>query len=176
MKQSIERFLQFNGKTLLFLAKDGTNWIALKPICEALGIEYTRTFKNVSADPIIGPALAKQPMQVPGDQIRNMICIPENWIYGWIFSINSSSPELLNYKRECYRLLYDYFHGTITRRKELLGEKVSVQLERGKLEKVLRQNPEFLQFENLKAMEARIGKSLKEVEKDEIDEQLRLQI
>ena len=59
MKQSIERFLQFNGKTLLFLAKDGTNWIALKPICEALGIEYTRTFKNVSADPIIGPALAK---------------------------------------------------------------------------------------------------------------------
>jgi prophage antirepressor-like protein len=68
MKQSIERFLQFNGKTLLFLAKDGTNWIALKPICEALGIEYTRTFKNVSADPIIGPALAKQPMQVPGHQ------------------------------------------------------------------------------------------------------------
>ena len=116
MKQSINRFLQFNGKTLLFLAKDGTNWIALKPICEALGIEYTRTFKNVSADPIIGPALAKQPMQV------------------------------------------------------------SVQLERAKLEKVLRQNPEFLQFESLKAMEARIGKSLKEVEKDEIDEQLRLQI
>jgi hypothetical protein len=115
-------------------------------------------------------------MQVPGDQIRNMICIPENWIYGWIFSINSSSAELLNYKRECYRLLYDYFHGTITRRKELLGEKLSVQLERGKIEKVLRQNPEFLQFENLKAMEARIGKSLKEVEKDEMDEQLRLQI
>ena len=79
MRQSIERFLEFNGKTLLFLAKDGTFWIAIKPVCEALGIEYTRTFKNITSDPILGPALAKQPMQVPGEQTRNMVCLPENW-------------------------------------------------------------------------------------------------
>ena len=176
MKQSIERFLQFNGKTLLFLSEKGVYWIALKPVCEALNVHFKHQLKRISEDPILGPASRNHGMQVPGDQVRNMVCLPEYLVYGWLFSINSSSTELLNYKRECYRLLYDYFHGTITRRKELLGEKVSVQLERGKLEKILRQNPEFLQFESLKAMEARIGKSLKEVEKDEMDEQLRLQI
>lgn len=176
MKQSIERFLQFNGKTLLFLSEKGIYWVAIKPVCEALNVHFKHRLKRISQDPILGPASCNHGMQVPGDQIRNMVCLPEYLVYGWIFSINSSSTELLNYKRECYRLLYDHFHGTITRRKELLGQKVSVQLERGKLEIVLRQHQDFQQFESLKAMEARIGKSLKEVEKDEMDEQLRLQM
>jgi hypothetical protein len=176
MKQSIERFLQFNGKTLLILSEKGIYWIAIKPVCEALNVNFKHQLKRISQDPILGPASCNHGMQVPGDQIRNMVCLPEYLVYGWIFSINSSSTELLNYKRECYRLLYNHFHGTITRRKELLGQKVSVQLERGKLEIVLRQHQDFQQFESLKAMEARIGKSLKEVEKDEMDEQLRLQM
>ena len=42
--------------------------------------------------------------------------------------------------------------------------------ELNKLKRYLYQNPEFQQFESLKAMEARIGKSLKEVETDEMDD------
>ncbi len=71
MKQSVTKFLEFNGKNLLFVTKDGIYWIAIKPVCEVLGVDYIQQFKNVNEDAILGPALAIQPMQVPGDQSRN---------------------------------------------------------------------------------------------------------
>lgn len=64
MKQIIAKLLEFKGKNLLFLAKDGIYWIAIKPVCEVLGVEYSRSFKNIKEDPILGPALSIQPMQV----------------------------------------------------------------------------------------------------------------
>ena len=90
MKKDIKKFLEFNGKLIYFLAVDGQYWIAIKPIMEALGVEYTRQFKNLKEDKILGAALALQPMQVPGDQTRNYACLPEFFIYGWLFSIQSA--------------------------------------------------------------------------------------
>ena len=172
MKQSFEKFLEFNGKTLVFLAVNGTYWIAIKPVCEALNVQYVRQFKNINADPILGPALSKQTMQVPGDQARNMACLPEKFIYGWIFSIRSESSELLEYKRACYNILYEYFHGTITRRKKLFEEKAKIQTERSHLELDLRTQDKFVKLEDLRAREARIGKELKEMDTTELHEQL----
>lgn len=174
MKQSIVKFLQFKGKNLLFLQKNGTYWIAIKPVCEALNIEYTRIFKNISNDIIFGPALAKQPMQVPGDQVRNMICLPEHLIYGWIATINSSSKELIEYKKECFDILFNHFHGAITNRRELIFQKAQTEIERSKKEFSLRSNQDFNSWEQLKALEARIGKQLKESDRLEINEQMQL--
>lgn len=89
-----QKFLEFNGNKIVFISVDGTYWIALKPICEALNIEYTRSFKNVKNDPILAPELAVQPMQVSKNgksQLRNVTCITEKYIYGWIFSLRSES-------------------------------------------------------------------------------------
>ena len=116
-----QKFLQFNGKNIVFLKVDGTYWIALKPICEALEVDYVRCFKNAKNDPILGPALSKQTMQVSKNglsQLRNVTCIPEEFVYGWIFSLKSESEQLTDYKRTCYSLLFNHFHGTITNRKE----------------------------------------------------------
>jgi len=174
MKQSIVKFLEFKGKNLLFLAKNGTTWVALKPVCEVLGVDYVRQFKNVSDDQIFGPALSKQTMQVPGDQTRNMVCLPEHLIYGWIFSLQSKSPDLVDYKKECYEILFNHFHGAITGRRELLTLKARTEVDRSRMEMGLRSNPDFLKWEDLKAQEARIGKQLKSADRDEIIEQINL--
>jgi hypothetical protein len=47
----------------------------------------------------------------------------------WLDYAASSSPDLLEYRKLCYELLNDYFHGTITGRKELLGQKAKAQME-----------------------------------------------
>lgn len=164
--------MEFNGKTLVFLAVDGTYWIAIKPVCEALNINFSRQYRALKADPILGPAWSIQTMQVPGDQARNMACLPEKFIYGWIFSIRSESSELLEYKRACYNILYEYFHGTITRRKKLFEEKARIQNERNYLENDLRKQDNFIKLEDLRAREARIGKELKEMDSNMLDEQL----
>lgn len=165
-----EKFLQFNGKNIVFLSVDGTYWIALKPICKALNIEYTRSFKNAKNDPILGPALAVQPMQVSKNgkkQLRNVTCIPEEFIYGWIFSLRSDSEELIAYKRDCYRLLYNYFHGTITNRKELLIEKENIQNQIGKIKHDLKEKDErFKELQNLESKKKKLSTELNKIDKE----------
>ena len=127
MKQSVSKFLEFNGKTLAFLAVDGQYWIALKPICEALGVNWARQHTNLLADPIFGQLYAEQHMVGADGKSRKMISLPEKWVYGWLTSIQSASPELNQYKKLCYEVLADYFHGSITGRKELLITKAKAQ-------------------------------------------------
>lgn len=171
MKQSLINFLEFNGKTLLFIAKNGIYYIAIKPVCEAINVDYIQQFKNLNADPILGPALCKYTMQIPDDQARNMVCLPESLVYGWIFSIQSASPYLLEYKRECYQVLFNYFHGTITSRRELLKEKARLELERSAREIKLLDNKEFIEWQRLKAEEARLGIALKRNDQEQVSEQ-----
>ncbi len=174
MKQRITKFLEFKGKNLLFVTKEGIYWIAIKPVCEVLGVDYIRQFKNISDDPILGPALSKQTMQVPGDQSRNMVCLPEHLIYGWIFSVKSESPELLEYKKECYNILFDYFHGIITGRRELIRGGAIIKHERIVLEEQLRKSDIFVKYENIKAQEARIDIHLKRIDSEELNIQFDL--
>jgi prophage antirepressor-like protein len=129
MNKQVSKFLEFNGKTLVFLAVNGEYWIALKPICEVLGVDYIRVFRNTKEDAVFGQLLSDQAMVAADGKTRKMASLPEKWIYGWIFQLESKSPELLQYKKLCYEVLNDYFHGTITGRKELLSAKAKAQTE-----------------------------------------------
>ena len=130
MKKSTAKFLEFNGKSIHFLAVDGVYWIALKPICEALNVNWDRQYKNLQDDQNLKAAHAIQPMQAPDNQLRNYVALPEFFVYGWIFSIQSASEELAAYKWECYEILFNHFRGNIIDRKDLLSEKVKAQIEK----------------------------------------------
>lgn len=170
MKNTHQKFLEFNGKNIIFLNVDGTYWIALKPICEALNIEYTRSFKNAKNDPILGSVLAIQPMQVSKNgksQVRNVTCIPEEFVYGWIFSINSESEELTEYKRTCYKLLYNHFHGTITNRKEILIERQALDTEIHKIKVSLKENDEkYKELQRLQNKRKQLSGQLNTIDKE----------
>ncbi|GAB4042244.1 phage antirepressor N-terminal domain-containing protein [Spirosoma litoris] len=129
MTKQTKKFLEFNGRTLLFLAIDGTYWVAVKPICEALGVNYDRQYKNLKEDQILGGVYAKQPMHDSSGRIQQMISLPEKWVYGWLFSINSNSEQLLTFKQECYQVLYDHFHGPLAERIQTLHQKTEAELE-----------------------------------------------
>lgn len=128
-KNETNKFLEFNGRTIFFVAADGQYWIALKPICEALGVDFERQRKNLHNDEILSQLPSEQTVVAADGKLRKMLCLPEFYVYGWIFQIQSSSPELLKYKWECYRVLYNHFHGSITGRKELLSAKAKAQVE-----------------------------------------------
>jgi len=129
MNENTGKFLKFNGKRIVMLGNNGTWWIAIKPICEALGVNYNRQFQNLKSNRILKEMIAEQQMVAADGRLRNMVCLPESAIYGWIFQIESNSPGLIDFQWECYRVLYEYFHGAITGRKELLSEKAKAQVE-----------------------------------------------
>jgi hypothetical protein len=175
MNKQVVKFLEFRGKNIVYLYKNGTYWIAVKPVCEALRVDFIRQFKNLNDDVILRPRLSKQTILLPGDtQPRKYLCLPEEYIYGWIFSLHSDSEELRKYKAECYHVLYEHFHGIITRRRKLLKEKADITLKRRKLEYILLQNSDYVELSKIKAQEISIGKKIKDVERGELQEELEL--
>ena len=165
-----EKFLEFNGNKIIFLNADGQYWIAIKPICEALGIDPYRSIKNLKNDPILGPEWSKQTTQVSKNgkmQGRNITCLPEKYIYGWIFSLRSESKQLIEYKRTCYELLYNHFHGTITNRKELLVQRNELDTQIHKLTEELKKDDEkYKQLATLKTKRKTLSTQLNSIDKE----------
>ena len=125
-----DEFLQFNNVELIIVEKNGVDYIALKPILNALGLMADSYLKRTRRDRFLGGYLDILSIQVgkKGEkQRRNMTCLPEKYIYGWIGQINGHTPELAAYKETCYELLYNHFKGTIVNRKKVLLEKKSVE-------------------------------------------------
>lgn len=166
MKTETEKFLQFNGKTIYFLAKDGQYWIAIRPICDALKVQYVRQFKNLKKDEILSQLLSEQTMVGADNKLRKMVCLPERFIYGWLFSIRSDSAELLQYKRECYNLLYEHFHGKITSRETVIGKKTKNQLEYESIISNFRNTPEGQRAFELERTIRACNTALKELDKE----------
>lgn len=129
MDKQSRTFLEFHGRSIFLAAHDGQYWVALKPICQAFGVNYDRQYKNLKDDPFLVQLYAEQHIVAADGKLRKMVCLPERYIYGWVFSIRSESPELLAYKRECYDVLFDYFHGPLTQRIQALRQKTDAELE-----------------------------------------------
>lgn len=165
-----EKFLQFNGKNIYFLKSDGTYWIALKPILEALNLESERYLKRTKRDAFFSTCVDNMSIQVLKNGIsqgRNMVCLPEKYIYGWICTLNADNEELNSFKKTCYELLYNHFHGTITNRKELLLERNNLDDEIINIRKALKEEDEkYSRLENLISKRKAITNQLNSFDKE----------
>jgi hypothetical protein len=174
MANKVDKFLAFNGKTIFSLAQNGTWWIAIKPVCEALGVQYVRCYKNIKGDPILSRALSNQTMHDASGRLQEMAALPEFYIYGWIMGINSDAPGLNEYKWECYRVLFEHFHGLITGRKELIKQKAANAVSIGHLENRVSATPDAQELGKLRGIQKVIDRSLKQMDKSVYDLELDL--
>lgn len=169
-----KKFLEFNGKVIYFVAADGQYWIALKPICEALNVNWNRQFQNLKEDDILSQLFAEQQMVAADGKLRKMVALPEFYVYGWIFNIQSASPELLKYKWECYAVLYNHFHGMITQREQLLKTKTLAELEIDRLETELEDSEQYKKIQELKGNISKRTRLLNKLDKQLVSSQLDL--
>ena len=155
-----EKFLQFNGKNIFFQSYDGQFWIAIKPICDALGVNYSRQIVTMKSDDFFADVYALQHMRDSKNRLQKMTCLPERYIYGWILSLQSQSEELKSYKRECYDILFNHFHGIITGRAKLLKTQIEVENEFEAAKTKLMESEEFKNLQAIKKKNAEINKQL----------------
>ncbi|MGH1338997.1 MAG: phage antirepressor N-terminal domain-containing protein [Aureispira sp.] len=165
-----QKFLEFNGKNIVFLNKEGTYWIALKPILDSLNLVADSYLKRTKRDAFFSTCLDTMSIQVGENTLkqgRKMTCLPEKYIYGWICSLNGDQPELLNYKKTCYELLYNHFHGTITNRKELLLQRTELDKEIGELKQHLKEEDEKYQhLQELQNKRKTVSTQLNSIDKE----------
>ena len=98
--------------------------MAVKPVCEALGIDHSGQIRELKEDPILGSVVDCTSTTGADGKQYEMVCIPLKYVFGWLFSIseNRVKPEakeyVLKYKKECYDVLFNHFFGSVKRQLE----------------------------------------------------------
>lgn len=111
--------VHFHGQQIVTLRQDdGTVYVALKPIVDAMGISWQGQLERIKRDAVLSTCIRVTRMQMPGDsQSREHIFLPLDMLNGWLFGIDANrvKPELrdtvIDHQRECYRVLAAHFHG-----------------------------------------------------------------
>ena len=105
--------VSFHENTLLTAEINGTEYAAMKPIVEGMGLDWRAQQAKIRASKRFDDIAI--PLQTSGG-IQEMVCIPIKKLNGWLFSVNSDKvkPEIrekvICYQEECFVVLYDYWH------------------------------------------------------------------
>lgn len=94
-------------------------YIPVRPICDFMGVDWSSQRQRINRDPVLSqeliPCVVVTTTQGQPDQRREMACLPLDMINGWLFGINATRVKedlrdrLIQYQRECYRVLADAF-------------------------------------------------------------------
>jgi antirepressor protein ant len=112
-----------NGVEIL-ASKASEGLVPIKPICEALEIDYPTQFQKLKDHQIFGSTIGLSPTVAADGKEREMACLPIEFFPGWLFSINpanvkeESKENLIRFQLECNRVLFHYFFGSQKKRIE----------------------------------------------------------
>lgn len=121
--------VDFRGDTLFGFQEGDNTFVGLKPIVEAMGLDWSAQYRRVKRDPILseGIAMMATPFGRGGDQ--DAVCLKLDLLNGWLFTIQSDRikdesvrEKVITYQRECYRVLNEHFAGKRKPREGLLDE------------------------------------------------------
>lgn len=107
--------INFHGKPISVIEKDGKQYVAMKPIVEAMGLDWAQQTKNIKNDPVLSKVLVLHQYLSNGGR-QEMLCLPLGYLNGWLFKIPASRYDgkkreaIITYQRECYDALYAYFN------------------------------------------------------------------
>ena len=114
------------------IATSDEQLIAIRPICEALGIAYERQSTKIKEHPILSSTVTLRVMVAADGKQREMFCLPIRYVFGWLFTINPANVNeeareaLTAYQHECYEALYRHFFGT--QKRQLEQNRVEISL------------------------------------------------
>lgn len=108
--------IDFHGQPLVVITDDAQHLVAMKPVCEGIGLAWHGQFERIRRDEVLSTCVRVIRMQLPGDtQQREVVCLPIDYLNGWLFGIDVNRcreeirPALIHYKRECYAALAAYW-------------------------------------------------------------------
>ncbi|MGN0236765.1 MAG: phage antirepressor N-terminal domain-containing protein [Lepagella sp.] len=99
-------------------------FVPVKPICEAIGVDPEAQRQRIMRHYILGSTAFTLKVVAADDKEREMLCLPLEYVYGWLFTIDANLVAEANrenvkrYQLECYQALYNYFDGSLRRRVE----------------------------------------------------------
>ena len=111
---TVKIIAQVNGISLVLLPIENEP-VPLKPLCEAIGVDFEGQRQRVERDEILSSTAFMIKAVAADGKEREMFCIPFKYVFGWLFSIDTGRVNeevrqtVIQYKIQCYDVLYDHF-------------------------------------------------------------------
>lgn len=109
--------VNFRQDTLFAVERDDGMYVAVKPIVQALGLDWKAQHRRMSDDAIFSEGMVTMTIPSVGGA-QETTCLKMDLIHGWLLTIDESRVKneeirqrVLVYKRECYKVLFDHFYG-----------------------------------------------------------------
>lgn len=101
----------------LFAVEDGeTIHVAVKPICDRLGLDWRGQRQRIQRTPALAKGGCMMHLPSPGGT-QETLCLRLDLVNGWLFGIDAErvAPEardrVLAYQDECFAALFRHFYG-----------------------------------------------------------------
>lgn len=106
--------VDFHGHSLITLEQNGELYVAMKPIVEAIGLDWEAQFKRIKRRAVLNEGISMMEIPSAGGK-QSVMCLPLKLLNGWLFGVDAErvKPEIrervLDYQRSCYDVLHDYW-------------------------------------------------------------------
>lgn len=114
MKNAI---VKFYGEELITAKDDqGTEYVAMKPLCENLGMDWHPQRKRMLRDDVLKSTVVIMDSVGKDNKNRQMVFLPIEYLNGWLFGVDTSrlkdeavKEKIIVYKKECFKVLHNYW-------------------------------------------------------------------
>lgn len=110
--------VEFHGRSHPVVTHEGKPYVAMKPVVEALGLDWSSQMKKIRRNQVLDEGMVMMTIPSVGG-IQEGACLRLDLLNGWLFGVevNRVRPELkerlLNYQRECYGVLWRYWEAPL---------------------------------------------------------------
>lgn len=115
MKNAIQS-VDFHGKIIPTIQHDGKHYVGMKAICENIGLGWQGQHERIRRHVVLQEGVRVIRIPSNGGE-QDMVCLPLEYLNGWLFGVDvtrlknpGARTALIRYQRECFKVLYDYWH------------------------------------------------------------------
>ncbi|WLS93582.1 phage antirepressor N-terminal domain-containing protein [Gilliamella apis] len=107
--------IQFHNQSLIVLNHENKPYIAIKPICENIGLDWEAQRQRIKRNEILNSTACMIKVVAKDGKNREVLCLPLGYLNGWLAGIELSrvnpqiKPLLKQYQLECFDVLYNHF-------------------------------------------------------------------
>ncbi|MCC6606249.1 MAG: hypothetical protein IT327_23785 [Anaerolineae bacterium] len=113
----------YEDKLIVQLGEDGVIYVALRPIVEALGLDWSAQYRRIGRDPVLSEEVKLISVAVTttemkrGEGAKSHVCLPKQFLSGFLFGVNATRvredlrERVIKWQREAHLILDAAFTG-----------------------------------------------------------------
>ncbi|WP_176700875.1 phage antirepressor N-terminal domain-containing protein, partial [Gilliamella sp. Fer4-1] len=109
------QLVQFHNQQISILNHNNKPYVAIKPICENIGLDWEAQRQRIKRNEILNSTAFMIKVVAKDGKNRDVLCLPLGYLNGWLAGIELSrvnpeiKPILKQYQLECFDVLYNHF-------------------------------------------------------------------